>query len=192
MCLVTDDGAGRSDTQRGTALEADDAFWDDGRIQRVWTPRCEFDDGVHANSLEDAIACDGKVLAGDAAITGAAPVKPFRAGAVLLDLARATSHLESAVESARRHAESQSEYVRRDATLTLSLEAIGGVEALGRTLCALTGTAQAGTRVPPTQGQAILSLRGAGMSRSARAQGQAAGREPARGHREPRTRRHRQ
>ena len=38
VCLVTD-GSTRGDDARDQALEADDAFWDDGRIQTLWMPR---------------------------------------------------------------------------------------------------------------------------------------------------------
>ena len=81
VCLVTDEDAPSVDA-RERALEAEDALWENGNIERVWIHRARFDDGVPAGSLEAAIAREGKALAGDATMAKKARTVPFEAETV--------------------------------------------------------------------------------------------------------------
>ena len=45
VCLVTDEDA-PSVGARERALEAEDTFWENGHIERVWVHRARFDNGV--------------------------------------------------------------------------------------------------------------------------------------------------
>ena len=158
VCLVTEED-GRSEEERDSALEAGDAFWDDGRIQRVWVPRTRFEAGVCAASLEEAIAREGKVLAGDGTMAKRARVLPFDAEAVRNDMGRAAQQLGEAINIARTHAREHSDQGKRQATVSLSLRAIAAIEALGRTLCAITGTEHTGTHEVARNGRRIRERR---------------------------------
>ena len=143
VCLVTDGGT-RGDDARDQALEAEDAFWDDGRIQTLWMPRARFDGGVPAGSLEAAIAREGRVLAGDATMAKKARTVPFEAETVQWNMGRAAEHLGVGIGAARRHAREKSETEKTEAAVTTLTASIAGAEALGQTLCALTATEHTG------------------------------------------------
>ena len=143
VCLVTDD-AWREARGRDRALEADDGFWEDARIDTQWIGRERFDRGVPAGSLEAAIARDGKALAGDTTMARKARTVPFEAETVLANLGRASEHLMMAVNAARRHTQAADSGKRTRAGTTMLTESIAGAEALGRALCALTETAHTG------------------------------------------------
>ena len=53
VCLVTDEDPGSIEAlgRRERALEAEDAIWDSGKIERVWVPRTRFEDGLPVGSL---------------------------------------------------------------------------------------------------------------------------------------------
>lgn len=59
VCLVTNDEDARGETERKCALEADATLWSDPRRQILWKARDEFDRGVNAGSVEEAIAREG-------------------------------------------------------------------------------------------------------------------------------------
>ena len=158
VCLVADDEDARSDTERNQALEVDAALWSDARIRTLWKARRELDRGVNAGSVEEAVAREGKVLAGDDTIVTGAAVKPFRASAVRTDLIVARAHLEAGIWIAEAYAGAQSKEARRNATLALSIDAIAAIEALGRALCTLTGTPQAGTHDVAMNGRRMQAL----------------------------------
>lgn len=158
MCLVTDDDDARSDTEHNQALEVDAALWSDARIRTLWKARDEFDRGVNAGSVEEAIAREGKVLAGDDAIVTGAAVKPFRASPVRADLIVARAHPEAGIWIAQAYAGAQSKEARCNATLALSIDAIAAIEALGRALFTLTGTPQAGTHDLGVNGRRMEEL----------------------------------
>ena len=154
VCLITDED-GRSEEERDTALETQDAFWEDGRIERVWVPLSQFEAGVHANSLTEAILREGKVLAGDGTMAKDAKVLPFQAETLHDDMNRAAEQLGEAINAARRHARANDDRQARHTSITMSLRAIGAVEALGRALCALTHTAHTGTHDVGSNGRQI-------------------------------------
>ena len=154
VCLITDED-GRSEDERDTAIETQDAFWEDGRIERVWVPLSQFKAGVHANSLNEAISREGKVLAGDATMAKRARVLPFETQALRDDLSRSAQQLAEAVNAARGHARETDEQEARHTSMTMSLRAIGAAEALGRALCALTHTEHTGTHEVATNGRRI-------------------------------------
>ena len=140
LCLVTDED-GRSERERNSAMETEDALWEDGRIERLWIPLSQFEAGVHANSLNEAIAREGKVLAGDGTMAKRATVLPFNADTLHNNLNRSAEQLGEAISAAGRHARENAERPAHQASVTMSLRTIGAVEALGRALCALTHTA---------------------------------------------------
>ena len=154
MCLITD-AADPNARRRNAALEADDSFWEDGRIQRVWMASTGFEAGVHAGSLDEAIAREGKVLAGDGAVAKHAKVRPFKAETVRHDMSRTGEQLAEAFVAAQKHARSDAVYGKRQASITMSLRSIGAAEALGRALCMLTGTPHTGTHALATNAKRI-------------------------------------
>ena len=154
VCLITDED-GRSAQERDTAIETQDAFWEDGRIERVWVPLSQFEAGVHANSLNEAISREGKVLAGDATMAKRARVLPFDAEMLRKDMGRSAQQLGEAINAARSHARETDEEEALQTSMTMSLRAIGAVEALGRALCALTHTAHTGAHDVGTNGRQI-------------------------------------
>ena len=158
VCLVTDDEDARSETERHQALEVDAALWSDARIQILWKTRREFH-RVNAGSVEEAIAREGKVLAGDVAIVAGAALKPFRASAVGRDLIVARANLVAGIWIAEEHAAgAQSEESRRNAALAMSIDAIAAIEALGRALCVLTATPIAGIHDVAANGRWMQAL----------------------------------
>ena len=158
VCLVTDDEDARGETERTEALEADGAPWNDPRVQTLWRARRAFDRGVNAGSVEEAIAREGKVLAGAGAIVTGARVKPFRASAVARHLLLARANLEAGISIAHVHACEPSEETRRNAALTMSLDAIAAVTALGCALCTLTATPPAGIHDVAVNGRRMQAL----------------------------------
>ena len=157
VCLVAADEDARSETERNQALEADAALWSDARIQILWKARREFH-RVNAGSVEEAIAREGKVLAGDVAIVTGAAVKPFRASAVGADLIVARANLVAGIWIAEAHAGARSEETRRNATLAMSVDAVTAIEALGRALCTLTATPIAGIHDVAVNGRRMQAL----------------------------------
>ena len=139
VCLVTNEDPG-DELARHRALAADDALWDDGRIETLWLPRARFDAGVSAGTLECAIAHEGRALAGDTMVATKARTVPFEAETVQRNLGRASEHLFIAIGAARRHASEKHESAKRQAAVTVVTASIAGAEALGRALCALTET----------------------------------------------------
>lgn len=154
VCLITDED-GRSERERDTAIETQDAFWEDGRIERVWVPLSQFEAGVHANSLNEAISREGKVLAGDGTMAKRATVLPFDADMLHNNLNRSAEQLGEAISAARRHARETAERPAHQANVTMSLRTIGAVEAVGRALCALTHTAHTAGHNVGTSGRQI-------------------------------------
>ena len=143
VCLVTD-GAERNEQGRTAALEADDDFWDDGRVETVWIARTRFDDGVSVGTLEAEITRDGKVLAGNGTMATTARTEPFEAETLHRNLGRASEHLCSGIDAARRHALETDEGLKRIPAVKILTDSIAGAEALGRALCALTETKHTG------------------------------------------------
>lgn len=156
VCLVTTDDGPESAPERDAALEAEDPLWADGKVQHLWTSRSRFDAGVPANSLEEAIAREGRVLAGDGTMAKRARVKPFDGQRATSDLTRASEHLAQGIGAARRHARARDATTRERRTVSISLEAIGAVEALTRVLCALTGTTHTGSHDVAKNGRQII------------------------------------
>ena len=142
VCLVTDEDPGSVEARerRERALEADDAFWGNGNVERVWIHRARFDDGVPAGSLEAAIAREGRALAGDASMATKARAVPFEAETVLKNMNRATVHLRNAIAGAREQVQGPDAGQRAAAMVAMVTSSIAGAEALGRALCALTET----------------------------------------------------
>ena len=139
VCLITEEDTCRADAQ-AQALEAEDEFWDDRRIQTVWMPRTRFDRGVPAGSLEAAIAHEGRVLAGNATMAKKARTVPFEAETVQRNMGRAAEHLFLSIGTARRHTQEENETEKTEAAVSTLIESIAAAEALGRALCALTET----------------------------------------------------
>ena len=143
VCLVTDEDS-PSVEARERALEAEDALWENGNIERVWVHRARFDDGVPVGSLEAAIAREGRALAGDASMATKARTVPFETETVLRNMNRATDHLQAAIRGARKQAQGTSTGQQATGAVTLVTASIAGAEALGRALCALTETEHTG------------------------------------------------
>ena len=143
VCLVTDDVAGDA-LARDRALEADDAFWEHPAIETHWLSRARFEGGVPAGSIEAAIARDGQGLAGETAMATKARSVPFETETVLRNLGRASEHLHTSIEAARRHSRESDETQRGEIAVTLLVASIAGAEALARALCALTETEHTG------------------------------------------------
>ena len=143
VCLITEEDTCRADAQ-AQALEAEDEFWDDRRIQTVWMPRTRFDRGVPAGSLEAAIAHEGRVLAGNATMAKKARTVPFEAETVQRNMGRAAEHLFLSIGTARRHTQEENETEKTEAAVSTLIESIAAAEALGRALCALTETEHTG------------------------------------------------
>ena len=104
VCLVTseDPGSVEAIVERERALEADDTFWDNGHIERLWVHRARFDRGVPIGTIEAAIAREGRALAGDASMAKKARTVPFEAETVVRNMNRATVHLRVAIAGAPR------------------------------------------------------------------------------------------
>ena len=146
VCLVTDENPGSVEAivERERALEADDTFWDNGHIERLWVHRARFDQGVPVGSLEAAIAREGKTLAGDTSMATKARTVPFEADTVLDNMNRATNHLQAAIGAARKQVRATDAEARAGAIVAMVTSSIAGAEALGRALCALTETEHTG------------------------------------------------
>ena len=168
VCLVTNDDAARAGRDMDAALAAEDPLWAHGKVQTFWAKRSEFDNGVHANNVREAIAREGRVLAGDREMTRNVEVKPFKASDLQYDMGRGMEHLVAGVNAARRHAQAGRESTRRQATVDMSLNAIAAAEALGRALCALTGVRHSGTHDLKTNGERILAAGAEGEARAER------------------------
>ena len=121
------------------------APWNDARVEPVWMAPDEFAGGVHAGSLAEAIAREGKVLAGDGAIMKEAETLPFRIEDVRQAVDRAAERLENAVRAAEAWEHAQAAFRKQRASAEMSIEAIGASEALTRALCILTGARHSGT-----------------------------------------------
>ena len=143
VCLVTTEDF-PSVEARERALEAEDALWENGNIERVWVHRARFDDGVPVGSLEAAIAREGRTLAGDASMVTRARTVPFEAKTVLENMNRATDHLQVAIGAARKQVRGTDAARRASAMVAMVTSSIAGAEALGRALCALTETEHTG------------------------------------------------
>lgn len=134
VCLV-------GDPPRGGAH----APWNDARVEPVWMAPGEFANGVHAGSLAEAIAREGKVLAGAEAMMKEAETLPFRITEVRQAVDRAGERLENAVRAADAWVHAQTAFRKERASAEMSIEAIGASEALTRALCMLTGARHSGT-----------------------------------------------
>ena len=143
VCLVTE-GDTASEQARNATLEAEDEFWDDGRVQTVWLARERFERGVSAGTLEAAIAREGRVLAGDGTMAKKARAVPFEAVTVHRNLGRTSEHLFIGIAAALRHMREEGEAEKADAAVTMLTTSIAAAEALGRALCALTETEHTG------------------------------------------------
>ena len=146
VCLVTseDPGSVEAIVERERALEADDTFWDNGHIERLWVHRARFDRGVPIGTIEAAIAREGRALAGDASMAQKARTVPFEAETVLKkheqgDRPPAGGHRGSPGPSTGSRAAR-----RASAMVAMVTSSIAGAEALGRALCALTETEHTG------------------------------------------------
>ena len=162
VCLVTDEDPGSVDAleRRERALEAEDAFWDNGHIERVWVHRGRFDRGVPVGSLEAAIAREGRALAGDASMAKKARTVPFEAETVLKNMNRATDHLQVAIGAARKQVRGIGAGQRASGAVTMVTASIAGAEALGRALCALTETEHTGDHRVGKSGRRIADRAG--------------------------------
>ena len=159
VCLVTDEDAPSVET-RERALEAEDALWENGHIERVWVHRARFDDGVPVGSLEAAIAREGKTLAGDTSMATKARTVPFEAETVLRNMNRATNHLQAAIGAARKQVRATDAEARAAAMVAMVTSSIAGAEALGRALCALTETEHTGDHRVGKSGRQIADRAG--------------------------------
>lgn len=157
VCLVTDDDPGSVEAivRREQALEAEDTFWDNGHIERLWVHRARFDRGVPIGSLEAAIAREGRALAGDASMATKARTVPFEAETVLKNMNRATVHLRNAIAGAREQVQGPDAGQRAAAMVAMVTSSIAGGEALGRALCALTETEHTGDHRVGKRGRQI-------------------------------------
>ena len=162
VCLVTDEDPGSVEAivERERALEADDTFWDNGHIERLWVHRARFDQGVPVGSLEAAIAREGRALAGDAAMATKARTVPFEAETVLRNMDRATEHLKIAIGAARDQVQGPTARQQASAMVTMVTSSIAGAEALGRALCALTETEHTGDHRVGKSGRQIAERAG--------------------------------
>ena len=162
VCLVTDEDPGSVEVivERERALEADDTFWDNGHIERLWIHRARFDQGVPVGSLEAAIAREGRALAGDASMAKKARTVPFEAETVLKNMNRATVHLRVAIAGAREQVQGTSTGQQAAGAVTLVTSSIAGAEALGRALCALTETEHTGDHRVGKSGRQIADRAG--------------------------------
>ena len=154
VCLVTNEDPG-DELARHRALAADDALWDDGRIETLWLPRARFDAGVSAGTLECAIAHEGRALAGDTTVATKARTVPFEAETVHRNLGRAAEHLAGAIGAARKHARTKHEDKQNDAAVKMLTDSIAGAEALARALCAFTETEHTGSHQIARNGRRI-------------------------------------
>ena len=159
VCLVTDETP-PSVEARERAMEAEDALWENGHIERVWVHRARFDDGVPIGSLEATIAREGKPLAGDASMATKARTVPFEAETVLRNMNRATDHLQVAIGAARRQVQGTGAGQRASGAITMVTASIAGAEALGRALCALTETEHTGDHRVGKSGRQIADRAG--------------------------------
>lgn len=121
------------------------APWNDARVEPVWMAPGEFANGVHAGSLAEAIAREGKVLAGDGAVMKDAETLPFRIEDARQAVDRAAERIENAVRAAEAWEHAQAAFRKERASAEMSIEAIGASEALARALRMLTGARHSGT-----------------------------------------------
>ena len=157
---------------RGDAVEASDwdvclvghrprgmahAPWNDARVEPVWMVPCEFTNGVHAGSLAEAIAREGKMLAGDGTMMKEAQTLPFRVEDARQAVDRAAERLENAIRAAEAHEHAQTAFRKDRASAQMSIEAIGASEALTRALCMLTGTRHSGTHDIAKNAERVLA-----------------------------------
>ena len=162
VCLVTSEDPGSVETleRRERALETEDAFWDNGRIERLWVHRARFDQGVPIGTIEAAIAREGRALAGDASMAKKARTVPFEAETVLKNMNRATDHLQVAIGAARKQVRGTDAARRASAMVAMVTSSIAGAEALGRALCALTETEHTGDHRVGKSGRQIADRAG--------------------------------
>ena len=143
VCMITDGDHHVDAAVRRKRLEADHGLWGHPKIEIVWLDRSVFDTSVPSGSLQANIVRDGRVLAGDTTMARAR-VAPFEAAAVQRNIGRAGNRLHQAIVAAGLTGGNTRGVLPEEERIDMVGDSIAGAEALGRALCALTGTEHTG------------------------------------------------